>query len=83
MLQALLFGVGVFLLVETVALWWSPTVALASGLYALDPYSKHYVALLLGEVLAGTLLLACAYAFTCAWRRLGSLVVGGRCRRAR
>ena len=41
----------------------------ASGaLYALDPYSKHYVALLLSEVLAGTLLLACAYAFTCAWR---------------
>ena len=69
MLQALLFRVGVFLLVETVALWWSPTVALAGGaLYALDPYSKHYVALLLSEVLAGTLLLACAYAFTRAWR---------------
>jgi hypothetical protein len=68
-LQALLFGVGVLLLVETVALWWSPTLALASGaLYALDPYSKHYVALLLSEILAGTLLLVCVYAFTRAWR---------------
>jgi hypothetical protein len=68
-LQALLFGVGVLLLVETVALWWSPRVAFASGaLYAVDPYSKHYVALLLSEVLAGTLLVACAYAFTRAWR---------------
>jgi hypothetical protein len=68
-LQALLFGAGVFLLVETVALWWSPKLALASGaLYALDPYSKHYVALLLSEALAATLLLACVYGFTRAWR---------------
>ena len=68
-LQALLFGVGVFLLVETVAHWWGPRLALASGaLYAVDPYSKRYVALLLTEVLAGTLLLACAYLLTRAWR---------------
>ena len=68
-LQALLFGVGVFLLAETVAFWWGPRIGLGAGaLYALDPYSKHYVALLLSETLATTLLLGCAYAFTRAWR---------------
>jgi hypothetical protein len=68
-LQALLLGVAIWLLALTVRLWAGPRVALASaGLYALDPYSKHYVVLLLSETLSGVLVVAAAYAFTRAWQ---------------
>jgi 4-amino-4-deoxy-L-arabinose transferase-like glycosyltransferase len=66
--QAALFGAGVFLLALTVRRWWGERIALgAAALYALDPYSKHYVPLVLTEVLAGFLIIAAGYAFTRAW----------------
>lgn len=62
--QGLLFGAGVFLLALTGRRLGSERLGLlAAGLYALDPWSKHYVSLLLTEVLAGTLALAATYAF--------------------
>jgi len=67
--QALLFGAGVWLLALTVRRWWGPVPALAAAaLYALDPYSKHYVTLVLSEALATLLALATAYGFTRAWQ---------------
>ena len=67
--QALLFGIGVWLLALTVRRWWGPTPALgAAALYAVDPYSKHYVTLVLSEGLATFVALATAYAFTRAWQ---------------
>jgi 4-amino-4-deoxy-L-arabinose transferase-like glycosyltransferase len=67
--QGLLFGVGVLLLALTVRRLAGPGLALlAGGLYALDPWSKHYVSLLLTETLAATVALAAAYAFTRAWQ---------------
>jgi hypothetical protein len=67
--QALVFGAGVWLLALTVRRWWGPVPALASAaVYALDPYSKHSVSLVLSEALAGLLALATAYAFTRAWQ---------------
>jgi 4-amino-4-deoxy-L-arabinose transferase-like glycosyltransferase len=68
--QALLFGAGVWLLALTVRRWWGPAPALAAAaVYALDPYSKHYVTLVLSEALSGFLALASAYAFTRAWQQ--------------
>ena len=59
--QALLFGIGAYLLMLTVRRWWGEGVALLGGLlYAVDPWSKHYVALVLSETLAGTVALAAA-----------------------
>lgn len=67
--QGLLFGVGVWLLARTARRLVDERLALvAAALYALDPWSKHYVSLLLTEVLAGTVALAAAYAFTRAWQ---------------
>jgi Dolichyl-phosphate-mannose-protein mannosyltransferase len=67
--QALLFGAGVWLLALTVRRWWGPAPALAAAaVYAVDPYSKHYVTLILSEALAGFLAVATAYAFTRAWQ---------------
>jgi 4-amino-4-deoxy-L-arabinose transferase-like glycosyltransferase len=68
-LQGVLFALGAFLLALTVRRWWGPRLGLLAALaYALDPYSKHYVGLILTETLAGTLVLAGAYAFTRAWQ---------------
>ena len=54
----------------TVRRWWGDGVALLGGLlYAVDPWSKHYVALVLSETLAGTVALALLYVFTRAWER--------------
>ncbi|MDP9293012.1 MAG: glycosyltransferase family 39 protein [Actinomycetota bacterium] len=69
-LQGIMFAGGAFLLALTVRRWWGPRVALiAAVVYALDPYSKHYVGLVMSETLAGALVLAGAYAFTRAWQR--------------
>jgi hypothetical protein len=38
-------------------------------LYAVDPWSKHYVPIVLSEVVAGTVALAGVYAFTRAWQK--------------
>ena len=66
--QAVLFGLGAWLLMLTVRRWWGESVALLAGLlYALDPWSKHYVPLVLSETLAGTVLLGGVYVFTRAW----------------
>ena len=68
--QALLFGVGAYLLMLSVRRWWGEDVALLGGLlYAVDPWSKHYVALVLSETLAGTVALGAVYLFTRAWER--------------
>jgi 4-amino-4-deoxy-L-arabinose transferase-like glycosyltransferase len=68
--QAVLFGIGVVLLALTVRRWWGPSLGLgAAALYALDPYSKHYVTLILTEALAGALVCAAAYAVTRAWQQ--------------
>jgi 4-amino-4-deoxy-L-arabinose transferase-like glycosyltransferase len=68
--QALLFGLGAYLLMLTVRRWWGESVALLGGLlYAVDPWSKHYVALVLSETLAGAVALALLYVFTRAWER--------------
>ena len=67
--QALVLGAATFLLALTVRRWWGEPVALAAAaLYALDPYSKHYVTLVLSEGLAPLLAVGCAYAFTRAWQ---------------
>jgi hypothetical protein len=67
--QGALFGLGAWLLMLTVRRWRSDGVALLAGvLYAVDPWSKHYVPLVLSETLAGLGVLACAYLFTRAWQ---------------
>jgi hypothetical protein len=67
--QGVLFGLGAFLLALTVRRWTNERLGLAAAaLYALDPWSKHYVALVLSETLAGTVALATAYALTRAWQ---------------
>ena len=49
--------------------WWGPGVGLASAaVYALDPFSKHYVTILLSEQLAAFLVLAGVFAYTRAVR---------------
>jgi 4-amino-4-deoxy-L-arabinose transferase-like glycosyltransferase len=68
-LQALLMGASIWLLAATVRRWWGPEPALlAAALYAFDPWSKHYVGLLLSEALSGFVVVACAYALTRAWQ---------------
>lgn len=67
--QAVLFGAGAWLLALTVRRWWGAAVALAAvALYAVDPWSKHYVSVLLSETLATALVLGGLYAFTRAWQ---------------
>ena len=57
------------LLAFTVRDWWGPGVGLASAaVYALDPFSKHYVTILLSEQLAAFLVLAGVFAYTRAVR---------------
>ncbi len=66
--QALLLGLATWLLALTVRRWWGVTPGvLAEAVYALDPYSKHYVTLVVTETLATFVAVACAYAFTRAW----------------
>jgi 4-amino-4-deoxy-L-arabinose transferase-like glycosyltransferase len=70
--QVVLFGLGALLLMLTVRRWWGDGAALLAGLlYAVDPWSKHYVPLVLTETLAATVALGAAYAFTRAWERGG------------
>jgi len=67
--QALLLGLATWLLALTVRRWWGAVPALAAALiYALDPYSKHYVTLVVTETLATVVAIATAYAFTRAWQ---------------
>jgi hypothetical protein len=68
--QGLLFGVCTLLLAFTVRDWWGPGLGLASGaVYALDPFSKHYVTILLSEQLAAFFILAGVFTYTRAVRR--------------
>jgi hypothetical protein len=68
--QALLCGATIYLLELLVFRLWGPRPAVLAGvLYALDPFSKLYVALVLTEVLAGFLAVAALYAFMRAWER--------------
>jgi 4-amino-4-deoxy-L-arabinose transferase-like glycosyltransferase len=67
--QAALFALSTVLLALTVRRWAGEPVALAAAaVYALDPWSKRYVALLLSEMLAATVVLAGTYAATRAWQ---------------
>lgn len=67
--QGLLFGVGALLLAFTVRDWWGPVLGLAAAaVYAVDPFSKHYVTLLLTEQLAAFFVLAGVFAYTRAVR---------------
>ena len=46
--QGVLFGLGAWLLILTVRRWWGQGLGLLAGLvYAIDPWSKHYVPLVL------------------------------------
>jgi 4-amino-4-deoxy-L-arabinose transferase-like glycosyltransferase len=68
-LQALIFGATVWLLALTVARLWGERVGLvAAALYALDPFSKRYVSLVLSEIEAGLFAIATAYALVRAWQ---------------
>jgi 4-amino-4-deoxy-L-arabinose transferase-like glycosyltransferase len=78
--HGVLFALGTLLLIATVRRWWGDGVALFAGLlYALDPWSKHYVPLVLSETLAGTCALAGVYLFTRAWEtpRVGWWIATG------
>jgi 4-amino-4-deoxy-L-arabinose transferase-like glycosyltransferase len=67
--QGVLFGTGVALLALLGRRIGGDRLGLAAAaLYALDPWSKHYVSVLLSEVLAGTVALAASYAFVRAWQ---------------
>jgi 4-amino-4-deoxy-L-arabinose transferase-like glycosyltransferase len=67
--QAFLLGLATWLLALTVRRWWGPRLALASeALFALDPYTKHYVTLVVTETVATLVAVALAYAFTRAWQ---------------
>lgn len=67
--QALLLGAATFLLSLTARRWWGPRIGLlGAALYAIDPYSKRYVSLLLTETAAGALAVLGAYCFTRAWQ---------------
>src|SRR5215213_8802153 len=66
--QALVLGLATWLLALSVRRWWGALPALAAALiYALDPYSKHYVTLVVTETLATVVAVATACAFTRAW----------------
>jgi hypothetical protein len=68
--QALLAGVAALFLMFAVRRWWNADVALLTGLlYAVDPWSKHYVPLALSETVAATVFLGGVYAYTVAWER--------------
>ncbi len=68
-LQALLMGVAVWLLALVGRGAFGARVGLtAAAAYALDPYSKRYVALLVSEQLATALALATAYAAVRGWQ---------------
>jgi hypothetical protein len=70
--QGVLFALGALFLMATVRRWWGDGLALGAGaLYAFDPWSKHYVPLVLSETLAATVALAVAYALTRAWSGRG------------
>jgi 4-amino-4-deoxy-L-arabinose transferase-like glycosyltransferase len=71
--HALLFAMATWLLITTVRRWWGENVALLSGVaYAVDPWSKHYVPLVLSETLAAFVCLLGLYAFTRAWLSRGA-----------
>jgi 4-amino-4-deoxy-L-arabinose transferase-like glycosyltransferase len=62
--QALLCGAATVLLILTARRLWGERIGLVAGVvYALDPYSKRYVSIVLTEVLATFLAVAAAYAF--------------------
>src|SRR5256714_8637399 len=81
--QALLCGAATFLLTLTARRLWNERLGLlARLLYAVDPYSKRYVSIVLTEVLATFLAVAAAYAFVRArqersaawWAATGGLI---------
>ncbi len=68
--QALLMGLTALLLTLLARRLWGPFVALAAGsVFALDPYSKRFVTIVLTETLAGFLFTAAAYCVVRAWQQ--------------
>jgi hypothetical protein len=62
LVQALLYGATVLLVMLTARRVWGEQIALLGGfLYAIDPWSKRYVSLVLTEILAGFLIAAALY----------------------
>ena len=65
LVQALLYGATVLLVILTARRLWGEQIALLGGLlYAVDPWSKRYVSLVLTEILAGFLIAAGLYLVT-------------------
>jgi 4-amino-4-deoxy-L-arabinose transferase-like glycosyltransferase len=68
--QALLMGLTALLLTLLARRLWGPSVALVAGsVFALDPYSKRFVTIVLTETLAGFLFTATAYCVVRAWQQ--------------
>jgi 4-amino-4-deoxy-L-arabinose transferase-like glycosyltransferase len=68
--QALLMGLTALLLTLLTRRLWGPSVALVAGsVFALDPYSKRFVTIVLTETLAGFLFTATAYSVVRAWQQ--------------
>lgn len=68
--QALLLGLTALILTLLARRLWGPSVALvAGGVFALDPYSKRFVTIVLTETLAGFLFIAAAYCVVRAWQQ--------------
>ena len=67
--QAALLGLATALLMLTLRRIWDERLALVGGLlFALDPFTKHYVPRVLSEVLAIFFVAAGAYCFARAWQ---------------
>ena len=67
--QAVLIGLTAVLLALLVRRLWGPRIALVAAIvFALDPYSKRYVTMVLGETLAGFLATASGYALVRSWQ---------------
>jgi hypothetical protein len=67
--QTLLLGLTIFLVARTLRNVWGPRVAaFGAWAYALDPFSKRYVSLVLTEILAAALVAVALYCFVRAWQ---------------
>lgn len=67
--QALLIAIATALVLLTLRRIWNERLALLGGaLFALDPFTKHYVPRVLSEVLAIFLVAGGAYCFARAWQ---------------
>ncbi len=82
-IQALLMGGEVLLAAVIARRLWGPGIGLAAAaVFALDPYSKRYVSIVLTETLTGFCVLLSAYAVVRAWQARSAAwwgAAGGLC----